>query len=46
MLLIVDLTYRRSNSPIAAASVAELSPQHVRDKVKFIRDSGEAKSFR
>lgn len=33
MLFIVGLTYCWSNGPIAAAVVAEIFPQHVRDKV-------------
>jgi hypothetical protein len=32
-LFIVGLTYCWSNGPIAAAVVAEIFPQHVRDKV-------------
>lgn len=33
MLFIVGMTYCWSNGPIAAAVVAEIFPQHVRDKV-------------
>lgn len=33
MLFIVGLTYCWSNGPIAAVVVAEIFPQHVRDKV-------------
>lgn len=39
MLFIVGLTYCWSNGPIAAAVVAEIFPQHVRDKVCHVASS-------